>query len=288
MSPRDLCLAVIPPVCWGIGFTVAKPAVAHFPPLFMMLAIYAAIAAVLAATVHEPMRTSFARLSVIAAFGVTVQGAFLFMGLNGLPAGVATLVLQTQVPFAVVIGWLVGGEPFNLRKLIGTIVAVAGVVVVVGLPEETPPLLPVLFIVLGALFWATGQVLARGLGRDDGILQLKGLAVAGLPQLLLATIVLETGQLKAVTTAGSSEWAALVFVGVVGFYLPYVLWYALLRRNPVDDVVPFVLLMPVVGVITAAALLGEPILWTHIFGGALIIAGLAVITGLKVPRLRSV
>jgi O-acetylserine/cysteine efflux transporter len=287
MSPRDLGLAVIPPVCWGVGFTIAKPAVAHFPPLFMILVIYFAITAVLAATVHEPMRTSFVRLSIIAVFAITVQGAFLFMGLKGLPAGVATLVLQIQVPFAVVIGWIVGGEPFNFRKLMGTIVAVAGVVVVVGLPQETPPLVPVLFVILGALFWATGQVLTRRLGRDDGTAQLKGLALASLPQLLLTTAILERGQFEAVVTAGLPEWGALVFVGVVGFYVPYVLWYSLLRRNPVDDVVPFVLLMPVVGVIAAAALLGEPVLWTHLLGGALIIAGLGLVTGLKLPRLMS-
>src|SRR5207248_1238976 len=185
MSPRDILLALIPPLCWGVGFAVAKPAVEQFPPLFMMTVIYGGIALTLAVTLREPVKTAWSRLTLIAAFAVTVQGAFLFIGLKGLPAGVATLVLQTQVPFAVLLGWLIGGEALSARKLFGTAIAFAGVAIVIGLPREMPPLLPVIFIILAALFWATGQVLARKLGRDGGVVQLKGLAIAGLPQLII-------------------------------------------------------------------------------------------------------
>src|SRR2546430_297162 len=129
MSLRDVLLALIPPVCWGIGFAVAKPAVAQFPPLFMMFAIYSCIALAL--------------------------------------------------------------------------------------------------VIMSALFWAAGQVLARKLGRDGGIVQLKGLAIAALPQLALATIVLESHHIEAIRSAGWREWSPFVFVGVIGFYVPYVLWYSL-------------------------------------------------------------
>jgi O-acetylserine/cysteine efflux transporter len=286
MSPRDTLLVLIPPLCWGVGFAVAKPAVMHFPPLFMMLAIYAGIALVLTFAVRKPVVTPWPQLLLISAFAVTIQGAFLFIGLQGLPAGVATLVLQTQVPFAVLLGWLIGGESLSLRKIAGTLVAFAGVAIVVGLPERAPPLLPVMLVILAALFWATGQVLARRLGRDSGIVQLKGLAIAAVPQLAIATILLESRHLDSITTAGWREWSAFLFVGVIGFYVPYVLWYALLRRHRVDDVAPFTLLMPVVGVAAAALLLAEPILLTHLIGGMVIIAGLAIVVGIGMPRMR--
>ena len=50
-------LAFVPPLCWGTGFTIAKPAVDHFPPLFMMFLIYGAIVMVLLFTVKAPIRT---------------------------------------------------------------------------------------------------------------------------------------------------------------------------------------------------------------------------------------
>ncbi|MGH6960903.1 MAG: hypothetical protein ACREE7_10495 [Dongiaceae bacterium] len=44
MNPRDILLATFPPVLWGVGFTFAKPAVEHFPPLFMIAIVYAVTA----------------------------------------------------------------------------------------------------------------------------------------------------------------------------------------------------------------------------------------------------
>jgi O-acetylserine/cysteine efflux transporter len=278
MKPRDVLLALVPPVCWGAGFTIAKPAIAHFPPLFMMTLVYSAIAVALLMSNRAPIRTSWTSLSVIAAFGITIQGAFIFIALQGLTASVASLVIQIQVPIAVVLGWVVGGDPFSIRKLAGTVIATLGVIMVIGLPEVRPPLMPVGLMIAGALFWAIGQVLARKLGRDEGIVQLKGLALAGLPQLVLATLLLEEGQWPAITTASPRDWLALAFVAGVGFYLAYVAWYTLLRRHPVDSIAPFVLLMPVVGIVSAAALLGETITVAHLVGGGVIILGLVIVT----------
>ena len=278
MKIRDIFLALTPPLCWGAGFTIAKPAIGQFPPLFMMTLVYGAIALVLLLTVREPVKTSWRSLSLIAAFGITIQGAFIFGALHGLTASVASLVIQIQVPLAVIMGWVAGGDRFSMRKLIGTVIATLGVILVVGLPDVRPPIVPVLLMCAGALFWAVGQVLTRRLGRDQGITQLKGLALAGLPQLVIATVVLESGQIASITTATGLDWAALAFVTVVGFYIAYAAWYSLLRRFPVDTVAPFVLLMPVVSIITASILLGESIELPHLAGAAVIIAGLLVIT----------
>jgi O-acetylserine/cysteine efflux transporter len=134
-------------------------------------------------------------------------------------------------------------------------------------------------VIAGSLFWAIAQVLARKLGRDDGLVQLKGVAIAGLPQLILATLLLERGQWQSMVTARAYQWLALAFVGAIGFYCAYAAWYALLRRFPVDTVAPFTLLMPVVGIVTAALVLGETIKTSHIVGGLIIVGGLMVITG---------
>jgi len=279
MTPKDVALALVPPLAWGAGFTLAKPAVEQFQPLFMMAMIYTTLVIVLIPTARQPIRTPWPALFVIAAFAVPIQGVLIFLGLKYLPASVATLVLQIQVPFAVVLGWLIGGEEINARKIIGTCVALAGVAAVVGLPQDTPPLMPVVYIILGSLFWSFGQVLARKWGRDTGIIQLKGMAMAGLPQILLATFLIEQGQWETVRTAGLEQWLALAFVTSIGFYVGYAVWFSLLRKHRMDEVAPFVLLMPVVGIVTAATVLGERIAPVQIGGGIVILLGLAIVSG---------
>ena len=217
MQPRQILLALVPPACWGSGFTLAKPAVTQFPPLFMMLMIYGVISLFMLTFQRDRIKTPWPSVILISALAVTVQGALIFWGLRGLTAMTANLVLQIQVPMAVFLGWLLAGETLDVRKSFGTLVALMGVGAVIGLPDDTPPLMPVLMMIAGSLVWALGQVLARTLGRDGGLTMLKANAVAGVPQLLLATALLETGQFEALRNAGMAEWGALLFVGVFGF-----------------------------------------------------------------------
>lgn len=280
MKIKTLALGLAAPLFWGTGLTLAKPAVTHFPPLFMMLLVYGAIALVMLVTVREKIKTPWKSVQLIAAFAVTIQGAFLFWGLRGVEATTANLVLQTQVPMAVLLGWMMTGEALNARKLIGMAVALVGVAIVIGLPEQRPPMFPVALIIVGAFFWALGQVFAQKLAKDSGVVLLKANAVASTPQLFIATALIETGQIESITSAGPIEWATLAFVGIVGFYFAYIAWFSLLRRAPMDEAAPFILLMTPIGVLTAVVVLGETISPAQILGGAVLLFGLAIVSDL--------
>lgn len=288
MKRRQILLALVPPLCFGTGFTIAKPAVQHFPPLFMMLMIYGGIAVALSLIERGRLRTPFLSVFAIAAFAVTIQGALLFWGLrnDAMPATAANLILQIQTPFAILLDWLVMRERFDARKAFGTAIAILGVGIVIGLPEQAPGLLPTVMVIAAALCWSFGQVLARKLGRDGGMGQLKANAIGSVPQLALATLLVEQGQWQSLVTAGPLEWSMLAFVGVVGFFLAYLTWYMLLKECRMDEVAPFILLMPVVGIATASLFLDEVVSLAQVLGGLVILAGLAVVTGLGIPQLQ--
>ncbi len=284
MTRRQILLALLPPLFFGTGFTIAKPAVTHFPPLFMMLMVYGGIAIVLALTHREKLRTPVASIIAISAFAVTIQGALLFWGLRSeaMPATAANLILQIQIPFAVLLDWLIMKEKLDLRKAAGTALAVVGVALVIGLPEQAPGLVPTIMIIVSAFCWSLGQVLARKLGKDSGVGLLKANAFGSVPQLALATLLVEQGQWQSVVGATWVEWSMLAFVGVVGFYLAYMCWFTLLKQCRMDEAAPFILLMPVVGILTAAVVLGEAVSLEQIIGGAVILAGLAIVSGLPI------
>lgn len=284
MKFRTLLLALAAPVCWGTGLTLAKPAVTHFPPLFMMLLVYVGIALVSLLTVPEKIKTPLVSVLLISAFAVTIQGAFLFWGLRGVEATTANLVLQTQVPMAVLLGWFIADKALDRRKLLGTAIALIGVAIVIGLPEQRPALLPVALIVISGFFWALGQVLAHKLSQDSGIVLLKANALMGVPQLILATALFETGQWESITSAGPVEWATLTFVAFVGFYLAYIAWFSLLRRCRMDEAAPFVLLMTPIGLLTAVFVLGETMSGAQLLGAAVLLFGLAIVNGFIPPK----
>jgi O-acetylserine/cysteine efflux transporter len=97
------------------------------------------------------------------------------------------------------------------------------------------------------------------------------------PQMILMSLLFESGQWEVATTAPLTAWAAVPAIALLGFALPYAIWYWLLMRHRIDELTPFLLLMPVFGVVVAATQLGEPLPSTLLIGGAVILAGLAVI-----------
>jgi O-acetylserine/cysteine efflux transporter len=203
-----------------------------------------------------------------------------------MPATAANLILQIQIPFAVLLDWLIMKERLDGRKLLGTAIAVLGVAVVIGLPEQAPGLVPSVMIIASAFCWSLGQVLARRFGKDSGVGLLKANAFGAVPQLTLATLVIEQGQWQSLVTADAMQWAALAFVGIVGFYLAYMCWFTLLKQCRLDEAGPFLLLMPAVGIATAALVLGESVSFAQLLGGAVILFGLAIVSGLSLPRLK--
>ncbi len=284
MSPRNLGLAILSPLCWGLTFTLAKPVVNHFPPVFMMFLIYAGIGLLMAVTHPGPFKTEWKRLLLISALAVTIQGGLLFYAVKDVDATTSNLVLQAQVPAGVIMGWLFAREPMNTSRLVGTIIAVLGVVIVIGLPEKKPPLVPVLMIVFSGFVWAAGQVSARVLSKDSGAMILKANAWFATPQLFLLTLLMEHGQWNSLATATFVQWLLFGFVGIFGFYVAYMTWFTLLKSVTVDQAMPFILLMTPIGLIAAVVFLGESITTVQLVGGAVLMLGLAVVNGLGVPK----
>src|SRR5215471_10964647 len=101
MTPRDIAIATLPPALWAITYVIAKPATMHFPPVFLMAMVFALTALMLARPWR--WRTSVSLLLICATFGGAVQSALIYASaLARTTASLAILVVQSQVPFAVI------------------------------------------------------------------------------------------------------------------------------------------------------------------------------------------
>jgi O-acetylserine/cysteine efflux transporter len=277
MKPIDVALAIAVQVLWAVGFTLGKPVVAHFPPLLMMSMVYGVTALCLCRYIPR-ITTPFWRLFFITAFIAPIQAYLIFSGLKELPASTAILVLQLQAPYSVLFGWLFIGERPSPLRLIGMTLAIVGVVVVAGAPESIGSWWAILMVAAGGAFWAAGQVAARGKVSDGGPTLTAGIALHAIPQSLVASLIFEQGQIAAIASATPIDWIRFVAFAVGGFVIAYSLWYGLLRRYRVDQVIPFTLLMPIAGVVAGGLMLGETISAMALLGGAVILAGLAIVT----------
>ena len=229
MQLRDIALACCPPALWALSYALAKPALEHFPPIFMTSLAYAAAALIL---LFRSLRakTPWRAMVGIAALGGALQSILIFTGLTGLPVSTAILIVQSQVPFAVLSAWAICGEKVNVRRLAGMAIVLAGIGLIAGAPEAVHAFGSLALVVLGTLSWGVAQALIRAWGRDDGSTIIGSVTLYATPQLALASLALESGQLKALRTATLLDWSAVLTLAVGGFVVSYSIWYGLMRR----------------------------------------------------------
>src|SRR5262249_8656367 len=160
----------------------AKPIVAHFPPLMLMAMTYGVTAICLWRHIPE-IKSRFLPMNLLTLFIATLQAGLLFYGLKGLPASTATLLLQASVPFSVLFAWPRAGERPTLVRLVGMAISFAGIVIIVGAPEETSSWWSAMLVLAGGAVWAIGQASAKRLSRDSGTTLTAAISLYALPQM---------------------------------------------------------------------------------------------------------
>lgn len=274
---RDVGLALLVAAIWGMGYVVAKGAMAHFPPIFLMALRYLVAASVLL-WFAGPLNGQFPRLVGISVVGATAAYALTFTGIGGVDAGLGALIVQLEVPFMVLFAALLFGERPGWRQVSGITLAFAGVALIAGQIRLEGEGRSVLFLIAGAATWALGQVNLRGLRDIDGLSVTAWLAILAAPQLFIVSALFETGQIRAAATAGPMTWAAVLYLGLAMSCLGYLIWNSLILRHEVGRVAPFVLMLPLFSVVGGIVFLGERPDRGQLFGGLIVLAGVALIT----------
>jgi O-acetylserine/cysteine efflux transporter len=276
MSPFHILLVVLIQICWGATYPLCKPYVEVFPPLALVAMVYTLVAIVSLPVVPRP-KTPQRTLFLLGFFGGALQTGAVFVALKYLPASTAVLAMQAQLPVAVVASWFMGRDKPNLKNALGSVICLVGIVIVIGRPEATDAWFGLVAMFVGVASWAIAQAAIPVVAKDQGLTLYAGMARYAAPQMILLSLVFEYGDLHQLADAPPSAWGAVPIIMMSGFALPYAIWYWLLMRHRVDELLPFVILMPIVSIVVTTTLLGEALPPALMLGGVIVVAGLAVI-----------
>lgn len=273
---RDILLALCVPLVWGMGFVVAKAGLGEFPPLFLMGLRFAVSALILLWFFPPPpgkLRTVF----MLALVSATLQYGLTYGGLRGLTASTTVLLLQLEVPFGALLAAILLKDRLGWTRTIGLVFAFAGVAMVAGNPTMPNERYYVALVIGGAFTWALGQVLIKKYATVSGFHLLAWISIFAAPQMIVASFLLETGQWEAVKSATIVGWGAILYLGIVMTTIGYGIWYHILKKYDVNQVMPLLLLVPVVSIVGAAVFLGERPTVLTLLGGLIVIGGVAAI-----------
>jgi O-acetylserine/cysteine efflux transporter len=281
---RHVALAVLITFVWGVNFVLIHVGVEHFPPLLFCALRFTFVALPAVFFVGRPRVPWRWVIAVGFSLGVANFG-LLFVAIDqGMPAGLSSLVLQTQVIFTVGFAGVVLGERPRAAQLVGAAIALAGLAVIATERATSAPVVPFLLVIAAAASWGVANVCTRIAQPPDGLALMVWASLAAPLPLLGLSFAFEGSQamgdaLRGIDLAGIG---ALAYIVGPSTLFGFAAWSGLLRRYPAAAVAPFTLLAPVFGIAAAALTLGERPSAAELGGGVLVIAGL--LYGLARPR----
>jgi O-acetylserine/cysteine efflux transporter len=217
------------------------------------------------------------------AVGLTLfagQFLFQFFGIaNGMPPGLASIVVQTQALFTILFAAVVLKEKPTRRQLWGTAVAFAGLAVIAVTVGHDLTAVGLGLTAMSAVSWGIGNVLLKRLARVEMLNFMVWLSlVPPLPSLALS-LALDgpAGIARALTGASWLAVGAALYLGLVATVVAYAIWGSLLRHYSAATVTPFALLAPFVAAYASSLVFGERFGALRLAGMGLVLLGLAVI-----------
>jgi drug/metabolite transporter (DMT)-like permease len=268
-------------LAWGGSWPVMKIIVSQMPIFsFRMLTAWGGGATVLFIAWVIGYRLRLERRDIgpaIVAGLLNITGWLYFtaLGLTMLPAGRATVLAYTMPLWAFLAAIVLTGERITARRITALGFGLGAVLILGGddlIRLGTVPL-GVIATLAAAASWGLGTVVQKKTRWRTPLLTLAGwqLLIGGTPLAILA-ITQDTAPFANITTLGV---AAMVYIVLIGTVLGYWAWFRALQLIPGDMAALGILPAPMIGVISSALLLNEPLGWAELAAVALLTAALA-------------
>jgi O-acetylserine/cysteine efflux transporter len=274
LNSKQILLALIVPITWGLGFTLAKIGMEQFSALLIM-SIRFGIAGLVLVWFTKPPWGYMREIFVVALIGSTIQYGLTYNGLKGIDASTAAILVQLEGPILALMGTILLKEKLGLTRALGMGFAFLGVFIIAGEPRLDGHIDSVILLVAGSTVWAVAQIMISRLKGLSGITILAWVAIMATPQMLIASLIIEDGQWQAITSASLVDWSIIFYLAFIMTVVGYSVWYHLLSSVDVSKVSPFLMLLPITSIIAGMILLDEKLTLSMIIGGLMIMTGVA-------------
>ena len=278
MSPPHLALILFITLVWGFNYVAGKAGVNELPPiLFTGLRFF-----LLSVLLFPLLKLHRGQMRAIVIISLTMGGLHFSIFYMGLAAAhdVSTVAIASQlgVPFATIMSIVFLKEKVHWKRWTGISASFAGVMIIGFDPVVFQYLNGLVLVILAALVGSVAMIYMRRL-EGVGVFELQAwIAVLSWPLLIPLSLLMENGQLAAVSQASWAAWGGVLYTVFGTSLTGHAGMYYLLQRYEVTQTAPLTLLSPVWGVIFGVTLLGDTITPRIILGGAITLIGVAIVS----------
>jgi drug/metabolite transporter (DMT)-like permease len=269
---------------WAISFVASKTALDYFPPLTVVTLrmVVSSLCFVFLFTLrrpHIPYRRLWPSLLLLSLFGTGLHYTIQTYGLTLTSAANAGVYAVTSPITITIIAWLFLKEKLRLFKILGMLLALVGVILVIG-PDKfihfslSGNLLGDLLVMISIFMWGIFTVLSKRYGGALPALSLTG-AITFLGTLMMLPFgAWEMGHRPAILLeAPPKAWLAILFLGITCSFLATLLYLYALKETESQKVGAYLYTIPPMTQLAAFFILGESIAVGALLGMGLVLAG---------------
>ncbi len=284
MQDRHLALwlLAILTIVWGFNWPIMRVGVLGVEPWTFRAfsTVFGGIALLIAAYVGgQRIRVPWDQFRLICLIGpVSIGGWMVFsaLGLEHMASGRAAIVAYTMPLWAVIFARLFLGEKITWRRSVGLFIGLSGMVILISgdLPAIGESPLGVIYMLCGAVSWGLGTVLFKRAPWRIPVPVIIGwqLLVIAVPITIVAFLT-ETPRLD----YSAWSWFTIAYQIFAGALIGNYAWAKIVTLLPAGVAAISSLVIPVIGVISGAVILGEPVTWRELVALACVVAALAFV-----------
>ncbi|PWC22770.1 EamA family transporter [Brenneria roseae subsp. roseae] len=274
MAFRHVLIVIGVVAMWAFNVVAIKLGVTELPPLFMTLLRFVVVAVV----VVPFTRINRAQLRTVSLLAFTfgfMHFSLLFVALLYTDAGTAAIVVQLGTPFAMIMAALFLKEKLRLIQVLGILLSLSGVFFLAGSPSLASGLALVLLLT-SALGWAITNIIVKSSPAIHPLTMAGWLSFFAIPMVGTASLIFEHDQFTSLIHSSWRGWFAVLYSALGSSVIAYSLWYWLLKKYPVNKVIPYSLLSPVFAIFMGAYFLDDSLNHYKLIGAALIVGGIFI------------
>lgn len=285
LSRGDWARALLVIVIWGTNFVAMKFGLQTLSPMLLSALRFMAASLPFLLFVRPPVSVGWRYLALYGVVQGVGQFGLLFLGLKlGMPAGMASVVLQTQAFVTLLLAAFFLKEPARIWHWLGLVVSLGGLVAIGsahGEGGDAMTLAGFLLTVGSACMWAVSNLITRFAARNGPYEPFPFIVWSSVfPIVPLLALACWTDGADAVVQQvrdiDLKAMGSILYLALLATLLGYGLWTQLLQRYAAGTVAPLSLMVPVVGLVSAMLLLGErptPLQW---LGTLAVLAGMVI------------
>jgi O-acetylserine/cysteine efflux transporter len=253
---------------WGLNFAISKIGLAEVPPFFLLSVRFGIAGLIFLPFATFDRKKLFPLLKIGLTFNVGHYG-FIFVALSILPGSAVAIIMQSQVPIAILLSYIFFQEKISTKQSFGVIIAIVGVLLIYGIPKLNYAGL--LLGLLGSFCWGITQVLMKKNPMINKATYITVTHLFSAPFLLILSFIFE--QRVDWEVVNISLFGGVLFYQIVILSLSMAFWQDLIAHHGVNKVSPFSLLQVVFALAGTFFILHEPLTPLILLGAGLTICG---------------